>query len=194
MNGSLIKMTVLNDAKIKDLLSQEKLGIIPAPSDIQIQPASVDLRLDEVYLKFNKNSVKYIDTKREQNYTHQSIFTEEYPLILHPHDFILAQTYEFIRIPDNLLARVEGRSSVGRLGVTVHITAGFIDPGFEGNITLEIANLGTLPVALYPYQRICQIVFEELNDKAERPYGADGRNKYWGQNMPTASRIDKDRK
>lgn len=185
-------MTVLNDVKIRDLLSQPNPIIKPVPSDIQIQPASVDLRLDCEYLKFDKNSVEVIDTKTEQNYTHRSIFTDEHPLILHPNDFILANTVESVTVPNNLLARVEGRSSIGRLGVAVHVTAGFIDPGFNGTITLEIANLGTLPVVLYPNQRICQIVFEELCDEAENPYGTSNRNKYQGQNRPTSSRIDKD--
>lgn len=185
-------MTVLNDTEIRKQLSTKNIIIKPYPSDVQFQPASIDLRLDDNYLTFKNTSTGVIDTRKEQHYTDYHTFSENNPLVLQPGDFILCQTVECVRVPDNLLARVEGRSSLGRLGVAVHVTAGFIDPGFEGNITLEICNLGNIPVILYPYQRVCQIVFEELCGVASRPYGSAG-NKYQGQSSPTASTIYEDK-
>jgi dCTP deaminase len=113
--------------------------------------------------------------------------------IIHPNEFALATTLEYVKVPDDLVARVEGRSSMGRLGVTMHVTAGFIDPGFEGKITLEISNIGAMPVALYPGQRVCQIVFETMTSPSEIPYGHPSRNsKYMGQTSPESSRIKRD--
>ena len=155
-------MTVLNDDNIRKLVEKKVIKITPEPYDIQYQPASLDLRLDDTYLKFRTSSVPVIDTRCEQECCDSFVFTEEEPLVLQPGEFVLAQTVERVKLPRTLLGRVEGRSSVGRLGVAVHVTAGFIDPGFDGNITLEIVNLGNIPVVLYPYQRVCQIVFEEL--------------------------------
>ena len=113
--------------------------------------------------------------------------------IIHPNEFALATTAEYVKLPDDIVARVEGRSSIGRLGVTMHVTAGFIDPGFEGNITLEISNIGAMPVALYPGQRVCQIVFETMTTPSELPYGHPDRNsKYMGQTKPESSRVKLD--
>lgn len=113
--------------------------------------------------------------------------------IIHPGEFALASTYETIKLPKHLVGRVEGRSSIGRLGVTVHVTAGYIDPGFHGKITLEISNIGKMPIAIYPKQRICQIVFETMTSPAKRPYGHPERDsKYMGQNGPESSKISKD--
>ena len=183
-------MTVLNDIKIKEYLGSGKIGINPEPEDIQIQPASVDLRLDTKYVYYAQETP--LDTRRKYKDVNRREFNKEFPLILEPFQFMLCQTLESVKIPDDLLARVEGRSSIGRLGVAVHITAGFIDPGFEGNITLEIINLNSIPVVLYPYQRVCQIVFEELNDKCERPYGSCRMNKYQNQSTPTPTEIFND--
>ena len=187
-------MTVINDRKIKQLLNDKQIIIDPLPQNIQIQPASVDLRLDNSYLTFKSTSTGVIDTRKEQYYTNYNTFSDNDPLVLQQNEFILGQTVERVKLPDNILGRVEGRSSIGRLGVAIHITAGFIDPGFNGNITLEICNLGNIPVVLYPNQRVCQIVFEELNGECENPYGADGRNKYQGQTTPTPSTIFNDYK
>jgi len=186
-------MAVLNDKKLEEYLSEKKIKITPAPRELQIQPASIDLRLDNKYMTFNTTQCDVIDTRRNQHYGSYHTFSENVPLVLHPHQFVLCQTLERVCVPSDLLARVEGRSSVGRLGVTIHVTAGFIDPGFEGNITLEVVNLGNLPVVLYPFQRVCQIVFEELTDIASKPYGFGGRNKYQGQSRPTQSTIFDDK-
>lgn len=183
-------MAVLNDRKIREYLECEKIKIIPEPENVQIQPASVDLRLDTKYLYYYQDEP--IDTKKGYKNVNKREFSEEFPLILEPFQFMLCQTLESVKVPSDLLARVEGRSSIGRLGVTVHITAGFIDPGFEGNITLEIINLNNIPVVLYPYQRVCQIVFEELNDECERPYGSSEMNKYQNQSVPTPTAIFND--
>ena len=183
-------MSVLNDAEIRNFLNKGKIVIEPMPEDIQIQPASVDLRLDDAYIIINPMKIPYFDSKGDNIPDTSKIqrFTKEKPLVLQPHMFVLCQTMEKVKIPPNLLARVEGRSSIGRLGVAIHITAGFIDPGFEGNITLEVVNLNNIPVILYPKQRVCQIVFEELTAESERPYGSN-HNKYQGQRYPTPSAI-----
>lgn len=113
--------------------------------------------------------------------------------IIHPGEFALATTYEAVKLPDDLVARVEGRSSMGRLGITMHVTAGYIDPGFQGKITLEISNIGKMPVALYTGQRVCQIVFETMTSPSLRPYGHPERDsKYMGQDRPVTSKIKQD--
>lgn len=187
-------MTVLNDSKISEYISQNIIKVSPPPFEIQYQPASLDLRLDNIYCRHNKEMSECIDTRDGTSvYSDYETFSNENPLKLEPNDFILCQTLEYIGLPNDLLGRVEGRSSIGRLGVAIHITAGFIDPGFEGNITLEIINFSNVPVLLYPNQRICQIVFEELNAPCEKPYGSNGRNKYQGQRSPTPSRVYNDK-
>jgi dCTP deaminase len=112
--------------------------------------------------------------------------------ILHPGDFVLGTTTERVEIPPDLIAHVQGRSSLGRLAVVVHATAGIVDPGYEGQITLELSNLGTAPVALSPGMRVSQLIFTELSSPAERPYGSDRDSKYQGQSGPQASRIGSD--
>lgn len=186
-------MSVLNDKEIRRELLERNIEINPTPHPIQIQPASVDLRLDDTYLTFNTTTTMVIDTRREQHYTEYHSFSDNCPLVLQPGQFILAQTVEQVKLPDDILGRVEGRSSLGRLGIVIHVTAGFIDPGFEGNITLEIVNLGDIPVVLYPNQRVCQIVFERLASSCERPYGVGNINKYQGQSSPTPSGIYMDK-
>jgi len=133
---------------------------------------------------FNKNSIKQTTELRHVE--------DKKPFIVQPNDFILGTTYEYIKVPDDLVARLEGRSSMGRLGIVIHSTAGFIDPGFEGKITLEIGNIGKVPIALYPKMRICQIVFEQLTHKAEKPYGKKKGSKYQGQQMPEESKLGED--
>ncbi|HNS25832.1 MAG TPA: dCTP deaminase, partial [Methanobacteriaceae archaeon] len=115
------------------------------------------------------------------------------PFIIHPGEFALATTYETVELPDDLVARVEGRSSMGRLGITMHVTAGYIDPGFRGKITLEISNIGKMPVALYSGQRVCQIVFETMTSPSLKPYGHPDRDsKYMDQEKPVTSKIKQD--
>ncbi|OPY27283.1 MAG: dCTP deaminase, dUMP-forming [Methanobacterium sp. PtaU1.Bin242] len=128
-----------------------------------------------------------------ESYMESFYIDEGEPFIIHPGEFALATTYETVKLPDDLVARVEGRSSMGRLGITMHVTAGYIDPGFQGKITLEISNIGKMPVALYTGQRVCQIVFETMTSPSQRPYGHPDRDsKYMGQKRPISSKIKQD--
>ena len=189
-------MAILSDKTIKEYITDKKLVIDPLLDEKQIQPSSVDMRLGEEFKVFKVIRKAYIDPKDEENlssYMESTTVKKGDAFIIHPNEFALATTLEYVKIPDNLVARVEGRSSMGRLGVTMHVTAGFIDPGFEGNITLEISNIGAMPVALYPGQRVCQIVFETMTTPSEKPYGHPDRNsKYMGQTSPESSRIKLD--
>jgi dCTP deaminase len=190
-------MTILSDVYIKKFLKEGKIKIDPLlDPEMQIQPSSVDLRIGNDFKGFKIIKKPFIDPKDPENIDSymESIHVEEgEAFIIHPNEFTLATTYETVKVPDYLVARVEGRSSMGRLGITMHVTAGFIDPGFEGKITLEISNIGKMPVALYPGQRACQIVFETMITPAEKPYGHPDRDsKYMGQTKPEGSRIKQD--
>lgn len=164
------------------------------PDEKQIQPASVDLRLGNEFKVFKNIKKSYLDPKDDISAHMKSIkINEDEPFIIKPNEFALGTTLEYIKLPDDLVGRVEGRSSMGRLGVTMHVTAGFIDPGFEGKITLEISNIGTMPIALYPGQRTSQIVFEMMSSAAEVPYDhPDRESKYMYQTGPVNSRIKSD--
>jgi dCTP deaminase len=189
-------MAILSDKTIKEYLKQGKIGFEPLHDEKQIQPSSVDMRLGDEFKVFKVIRKPYIDPEDEEDiasYMESMIVPEGEAFIIHPNEFALATTLEYVKVPDDLVARVEGRSSMGRLGVTMHVTAGFIDPGFEGKITLEISNIGAMPVALYPGQRVCQIVFETMTTPSELPYGHPERNsKYMGQTRPESSRIKQD--
>ncbi|ADC46503.1 deoxycytidine triphosphate deaminase Dcd [Methanobrevibacter ruminantium M1] len=186
-------MAILSDRDIKKYLNEGKITIDPLEDEKQIQPSSVDMRLGDEFKVFKVIRKPFIDPKDPEDlasYMESTIVPEGDAFIIHPNEFALATTYEYVKIPDDLVARVEGRSSMGRLGVTMHVTAGFIDPGFEGRITLEISNIGAMPVALYPGQRVCQLVFETMTSPSELPYGHPERNsKYMRQRRPESSRI-----
>ena len=190
-------MAILSDKTIKEYLKDGKIGIEPIQDEKQIQPSSVDMRLGDEFKVFKVIRKPYIDPKDKDDiasYMESTTVKKGEAFIIHPNEFALATTLEYVKLPDDLVARVEGRSSMGRLGVTMHVTAGFIDPGFEGKITLEISNIGAMPVALYPGQRVCQIVFETMTTPAEMPYGHPNRNsKYMGQTSPESSRVKLDR-
>ena len=163
--------------------------------DLQIQPASVDLRLGNEFVVYKLPHVPSIDTRDPESardYTETVTIEDGDCFALHPGEFVLGTTMERVRIPDDLLAQVEGRSSIGRLAVVIHATAGIIDPGFEGQITLELSNLGRVAVKLYPGMRISQLIFQEMTSPAERPYGPERGSKYFGQKGPVASRIAHD--
>ena len=189
-------MAILSDKTIKEYLKEGKIGIDSLKDEKQIQPSSIDMRLGKEFKVFKVIRKAYIDPKDEEDlslYMESTTVKDGEAFIIHPNEFALATTLEYVKVPDDLVARVEGRSSMGRLGVTMHVTAGFIDPGFEGNITLEISNIGAMPVALYPGQRVCQIVFETMTTPSELPYGHPDRNsKYMGQTSPESSRIKLD--
>ena len=189
-------MAILSDRTIKEYLKEGKIGFEPLQDEKQIQPSSIDMRLGDEFKVFKVIREPYIDPKDEDDlasYMESMTVKEGEAFIIHPNEFALATTLEYVKIPDDLVARVEGRSSMGRLGLTMHVTAGFIDPGFEGKITLEISNIGSMPVALYPGQRVCQLVFETMTTPSELPYGHPDRNsKYMGQTRPESSRVKLD--
>ncbi|MBX0293353.1 dCTP deaminase [Haloarcula nitratireducens] len=188
---------ILSDADIERRLREGDLVVEPLDDpDIQIQPASVDLRLGREFLEFQHANIPCIHPNAEgevADYVEETEIEEGGEYILHPGDFVLGTTHERVEIPDDLIAHVEGRSSLGRLAIVVHATAGLCDPGYEGQITLELSNLGTAPVALTPGMRISQLTFTELKNPAERPYGSERGSKYQGQRGPQASKIQGDR-
>jgi dCTP deaminase len=188
---------ILSDGDILDRLESGGLVIDPLDDpDIQIQPASVDLRLGRTFLEFQRTNIPCIHPNSEQevdDYVEETVIDEGEEFVLHPGDFVLGTTKERVEIPPDLIAHVEGRSSLGRLAIVVHATAGLCDPGYKGQITLELSNLGAAPVALDPEMRISQLTFTELKTPAERPYGSERGSKYQNQEGPQASRIGGDR-
>ncbi|MGX5633705.1 dCTP deaminase [Bacillus thuringiensis] len=170
---------ILSDKTIVKMLNDDLLEISPLTNE-QIQPASVDLRLGSHYLKIREHQVGFMSLDQEIEY--EAFESEE--VIIPPHSFLLATTMEYVRLPDNLTAFVEGRSSIGRMGLFIQ-NAGWVDPGFEGQITLELYNANRLPIKLIKGWRICQLVFAEMDQVAENPY----RGKYQGQKNATGSRI-----
>jgi dCTP deaminase len=162
------------------------------PLDLdQIQPASVDLHLDGKLLVFTNSQRPYIDVKANLDQLTELVdIKEDTPFILHPGEFVLGSTVENIELPDNLVARLEGKSSLGRLGLVIHSTAGFVDPGWKGHLTLELSNLARLPITLYQGMKIGQISFLQLTTPADRLYGSESLgSKYQGQIDPTPSRF-----
>lgn len=179
---------MLSDGTIMHCISMGTIGIDPYVK-ANVQPASVDLRLANTFrVQTNDYSQGYIDPLKQQA-TSLVPFTNLY---LAPGEVILASTVESVRLPSAIAARVEGKSSLGRLGLMIHATAGFIDPGFSGQVTLELSNAAKLPIRLRPNMKICQISFMFLDKPAENPYGSAGLNsKYQGQSGPTESRYDR---
>ncbi len=190
-------MAILSDRDIEKYLAEGLIIIDPLINpEKQIQPSSVDLRMGNEFKSFRivrKPFIDPMDKSDIESYMESIHIKEGESFIIHPGEFALATTYETVKIPANLVARVEGRSSMGRLGITMHVTAGYIDPGFMGKITLEISNIGKMPVALYPGQRVCQIVFETMTSPSLKPYGHPDRDsKYMNQQKPETSRIKYD--
>jgi dCTP deaminase len=187
---------ILSDTDLLSRLGDGDLVVEPLDDiDLQVQPASIDVRLGREFLEFQRANIPCIHPNSEaevDEYVSQTIVDDGNEFILHPGDFVLGTTRERVEVPPDLVAQVEGRSSLGRLAVVVHATAGFIDPGFRGKITLELSNLGTAPVALTPGMRISQLVFTELKTPSTRPYGSERGSKYQDQAGPQASRIGGD--
>ncbi|MDT8446784.1 MAG: dCTP deaminase [bacterium] len=173
---------ILSDHKIAELIDKGELKIDPLVEH-QIQPASVDLRLGTHFLKISENNVTHLDLETPPEY----VTIEREEIILPPHSFILATTMEYIGLPNNLTAFVEGRSSIGRMGLFIQ-NAGWVDPGFEGEITLELFNANNVPIRLVAGRRICQLVLAEMDQAAKNPY--DG--KYQGQRRATGTRVYQD--
>ncbi len=181
---------VLSDRTIREEITQGRIVIDPLdPSDIQ--PASVDVHLDDTVLVFRNSRKPYIDVRQDtSDLTEMEQISDVHPFILHPGEFVLASTSEHIEIPDDIVARLEGKSSLGRIGLLIHSTAGYVDPGWKGHLTLELSNVANLPVTLYSGMKIGQISFLRLSSPVENPYGSKGLgSKYQGQTQPTASRI-----
>ena len=177
----------------KDIRSQIDAGrVVLDPYDPEmIQPSSIDVRLDKFFRLFDNHKYPYIDPAEEQPELTRlvEVTDEEAGFVLHPGEFVLGSSLETVTLPDDLAARVEGKSSLGRLGLMTHATAGFVDPGFSGHVTLELSNVATLPIMLYPGMKIGQLAFFRLSSAAEHPYGSDRYGShYQGQRGPTASR------
>ncbi|MGH2514143.1 MAG: dCTP deaminase [Ktedonobacterales bacterium] len=187
---------ILSDRDLALRLARGDIIIDPAPDpETQVQPASIDLRLGYDFQMFNFTRQALIDPADPATFQHVTTLVhlqEGERFIVHPSEFVLATTLERVAVPDNLVARLEGRSSIGRLGIVIHSTAGYIDPGFDGAITLEISNLGRIAVALYPGMRICQIAFEEMSSPVGQRYGSKSTSKYQGQQTTTLSRLFED--
>jgi dCTP deaminase len=154
-----------------------------------VQPSSVDVRIDRFFRLFDNHKYPVIDPSHEQpDLTRLVDVPADEAFVLHPGEFVLASTFEVVTLPDDVAARLEGKSSLGRLGLLTHSTAGFIDPGFSGHVTLELSNVATLPIKLWPGMKIGQLCFFRLSSAAEHPYGAASGSRYQGQRGPTASR------
>jgi dCTP deaminase len=181
---------VLSDATIARLLAEGRIEIDPYDEAL-LQPSGVDVRVDGLFRVFHNNRYPFIDVKVEQPELTELVEVDgEHPFVLHPGEFVLGSTLERIKLPDDLVARLEGKSSLGRLGLLIHSTAGFIDPGWDGHVTLELSNVANLPVTIYPEMKIGQISFVQLTEAAETPYGTGGiGSKYQGQRGPTPSRY-----
>ena len=181
---------VLSDRTIARLIDEGRIVIDPY-DDALLQPSSVDVRVDRFFRVFHNARYAFIDVKEPQeDLTELVEIDDERPFILHPGEFVLGSTLERIALPDDLVARLEGKSSLGRLGLLIHSTAGFVDPGFSGNITLELSNVANLPITIYYAMKIGQISFVQLSEPAEKPYGSgELGSKYQGQMGPTPSRY-----
>jgi dCTP deaminase len=180
---------LLSDRDIHDQIKNNRVVLDPFDAAM-IQPSSVDVRLDRYFRVFENHRYPHIDPAEEQpELTRMVEPAADEPFILHPGEFVLASTYECVTLPDDIAARLEGKSSLGRLGLLTHSTAGFIDPGFTGHVTLELSNVATLPIKLWPGMKIGQLCFFQLSSPSEHPYGsAKHGSRYQGQRGPTASR------
>ena len=181
---------ILSDRSIREALAARRIVVDPL-DDRDVQPSSVDLRLDRYFRVFRNDTTPFIDPKEPQeDLTEMVEVAEANAFILHPGEFVLGSTQERVGLPNDLVARLEGKSSLGRLGLLIHSTAGFVDAGWDGHLTLELSNVANLPIALYPGMKIGQISFFEMTTAAEHPYGsAEKGSKYQGQRGPTPSRY-----
>ena len=186
-------VSVLSDRDIRAAIDAGEIVIRPYDAR-DLQPSSVDLHLDRRFRVFRNNRYPYIDVRHPQpDLTELVSVADDEPFILHPGEFVLGQTLEWSELPNDLVARLEGKSSLGRLGLLIHSTAGYVDPGWKGNLTLELSNVANLPIALYYGMKIGQISFFRMSSEVERPYGSpELGSKYQGQSEPTASAFHRD--
>lgn len=188
---------VLSDKDIKRYIQEGKIDISPQPDfEKQLGSCSLDLHLGNVFKIFKSSKYPYLDLKQNVDFEElmEEIQVEEDggAFVLQPKGFVLAITREFFRLPDDLMARLDGRSSLGRLGIVVHSTAARFDPGWKGNAVMELGNLGIMPVVLYSGMRICALTFEELSSPSEVPYGKKKKHKYASQEKPQAAKVDEE--
>ena len=180
---------LMSDRDIRAAIESGQIGLEPLEMSL-LQPSSFDVRLDRFFRLFDNHKYAYIDPAEDQSDLTRFVEVKaDEAFILHPGEFVLGSTYEFVTLPDNIAARLEGKSSLGRLGLLTHSTAGFVDPGFNGHVTLELANVSNLPIKLWPGMKVGQLCFFQLSSPSETPYGsAKYLNRYQGQRGPTASR------
>ncbi|MDP7579035.1 MAG: dCTP deaminase [SAR202 cluster bacterium] len=184
---------VLSDRTIKEELAKGRIVVDPLGDDC-IQPASVDVHLDKQILVFANSRRPFIDIRQDMSDLTEMVEVEnDRPFMLHPGEFVLGSTLERIELPEDLVARLEGKSSLGRLGLLIHSTAGYVDPGWKGHLTLELSNVSNLPITLYHRMKIGQISYLRLTTPADNLYGSQALgSKYQGQTSPTASRVYRD--
>ena len=182
----------MSDRDIRASIEAGQIGLDPLEMGL-LQPSSIDVRLDRFFRLFDNHKYAFIDPAEQQDELTRLIEVDpSEPFILHPGEFVLGSTYEFVTLPDDVAARLEGKSSLGRLGLLTHSTAGFVDPGFKGHVTLELSNVATLPIKLWPGMKIGQLCFFKLTSPSEHPYGSEKyASRYQGQRGPTASRSYK---
>jgi dCTP deaminase len=180
---------LMSDRDIRAQIEAGRIGLEPLDMNL-LQPSSFDVRLDRFFRLFDNHKYPYIDPAEHQDDLTRFVeIKSDEPFILHPGEFVLGSTYEFVSLPNDIAARLEGKSSLGRLGLLTHSTAGFVDPGFNGHVTLELSNTATLPIKLWPGMKIGQLCFFQLSSPSEHPYGSEKYgNRYQGQRGPTASR------
>jgi dCTP deaminase len=180
---------LLSDRDIRAEIQAGRIGLEPYDSEM-VQPASVDIRLDRFFRTFENHRYQFIDPRQDQPDMTRSVEVRpDESFVLHPGEFVLGSTFEVVTLPDDIAARVEGKSSLGRLGLLTHATAGFIDPGFSGHVTLELSNVANLPVTLWPGMKIGQLCFIKMSSSSEHPYGSSVYgSRYQNQRGPTASR------
>lgn len=180
---------LLSDRDIRAEIDGGRVRLQPY-DEAMVQPSSIDVRLDKFFRLFDNHKYPFIDPAEDQPDLTRLIEVErDEPFILHPGEFVLGSSFEVVTLPDDLAARLEGKSSLGRLGLVTHSTAGFVDPGFSGHVTLELSNVATLPIKLWPGMKVGQLCFFRLSSPAENPYGsAKYGSRYQGQRGPTASR------
>lgn len=182
---------ILSDRSLREQLAAGRIVIEPLDESL-IQPSSIDVRISNLFRVFRNHTAGVIDVKQDMAGLTElvEVADEADPFMLHPGEFVLGSTLERIAVPDDLVGRVEGKSSLGRLGLLIHSTAGFVDAGFDGHITLELANVASLPITLYPGMKIGQVSFMQMTTPAQRPYGSGAKgSKYQGQKGPTPSRY-----
>ena len=180
---------LLSDRDIRDEIVRGRVGLDPLDLSM-LQPSSIDVRIDRYFRLFDNHKYPFIDPAEEQpDLTRAVEVSNDEPFILHPGEFVLGSTFELVTLPNDIAARLEGKSSLGRLGLLTHSTAGFVDPGFSGHVTLELSNVATLPIKLWPGMKIGQLCFFRLTSESENPYGSEKYgSRYQGQRGPTASR------